>query len=1147
MALAQEVEVLIPTLAALPLAVMTTECNGVVSWANAGLSDLTGYAVDEIVGQSAEILESKDATHPLHDIVHRVVACGEPWKGESVGRYKDGALYDIEQTITPIRDASGKTTHLLWTKLAVPDRGAVEELRRCKEELDILDRNSPIPYQSLNADGCIIAVNEAWLVALGYAREEIIGRWFGEFLAPDQADLFRERFPLFKEHGWVRDVEFRMVKKDGSYIHVAFDGNVGRDRNGRFRQTHCVWRDISEHKRAEDAIHQAEANLSALIESTEDLLWSVDLTYALQVCNKAFRDNIECNYGIRAAVGMECEDLLTPERATLWPPLYERALSEGPFRAEYSLLDGRMLELSFNPIRRDGRITGISVFGKDITERKVAEQKLREAESKYRNIYEGALEGVYRTALDGRALAANPAFARMLGYGSGEEVVTAITDAARQVWFDPDEHSQCLRLLEDHGVVRGYECRLKRKDGGVIWVSLSVREVIGEDGRVLYNEGFVEDIAARKTAEQERRHSDKRYKSLFDSMNEGVALHKLLRSGGTPENYILLEVNRRSEEILGVKRDQVADRLATEVYGTKDAPYLTEYASVVQTGTPVRFETYFPPMDKHFVISVVPLEDDLFATIFFDVTEQKRTQERYKLISENAADVIWLWDLTEGRCVYVSPSVRHLRGFTPEELLAQSMDDAMPSDAYRMVLAETQNRIAAVKSGDEGARTRTNEVTYLRKDGTTVDTETVTKLLSDESGTVRHVLGISRDITERKRAQEEKAKLENDLRQAQKLESVGRLAGGVAHDFNNLLTVINGYSDLVLKRLKTPDPLRSYVEEIKTAGERAASLTKQLLAFSRKQVIQPVTLDLNATIRDSVPMLQRVIGEDIVLETHLDNSLGQVIADPNHIHQIMMNLFVNARDAMPEGGKLEITTRNVDLDEASAACHADAIPGQYLLMTVTDTGQGMDETVRQQIFEPFFTTKESGKGTGLGLATVYGIIKQSDGWIDVWSEVGVGTSFMIYLPRTDGRPLVEENGIGAAPEGGGETILLVEDQEAVRSLAKAALKQHGYQVIEASDGEEAIAVAEGYSGEIQLLLTDVVMTGMNGKELSERLLALRPSLKVLFVSGYTANVIAPGGVLDHGIAYMPKPFSPDGLAAKVRKVLSDPAKPAVGT
>jgi two-component system cell cycle sensor histidine kinase/response regulator CckA len=361
----------------------------------------------------------------------------------------------------------------------------------------------------------------------------------------------------------------------------------------------------------------------------------------------------------------------------------------------------------------------------------------------------------------------------------------------------------------------------------------------------------------------------------------------------------------------------------------------------------------------------------------------------------------------------------------------------------------------------------------------------------------------------------------------------------VAHDFNNLLTVINGYSGMLLEQLKVFDPLHPYVLEIKNAGERAASLTKQLLAFSRKQVIEPTAFDLNTTIRQAAPMLQRLIGEDIALETHLDDSLGQVLADPNQIHQVIMNLAVNARDAMPDGGRLDIKTNDVELGvEACTAEHPDAMPGRYVVMTVTDSGHGMDETTRHQIFEPFFTTKEVGKGTGLGLATVYGIVRQSGGWVDVWSEVGVGTTIKVYLPHTDVRPMPDEHGIGVATEGGNETILVVEDQESVRSFAVTALKQYGYYVIEASDGDEAIAVAEQHSGRIHLLLTDVIMPGMNGKVLSERLKEFYPDLKVLLASGYTADAFADRGVIDPGDAFLHKPFSPAELAVKVREVLA---------
>jgi PAS domain S-box-containing protein len=382
--------------------------------------------------------------------------------------------------------------------------------------------------------------------------------------------------------------------------------------------------------------------------------------------------------------------------------------------------------------------------------------------------------------------------------------------------------------------------------------------------------------------------------------------------------------------------------------------------------------------------------------------------------------------------------------------------------------------------------------------------------------------------------------VEEQYRQSQKLESVGRLAAGVAHDFNNLLTIIIGYCEFLLKPLKTSDSSRNYVLEIRKAGERAASLTKQLLALSRKQVIEPRVLDLNATIRESAPMLRRLIGEDIALETHLESSLGQVMADPDQLHQVIMNLAINARDAMPDGGRIDIATANLEVGpEDGAASHPDAAPGLYVAMTVTDTGHGMDETIRKKIFEPFFTTKEVGKGTGLGLSTVHGIVRQNGGWIDVWSEVGAGTRFRMLLPRVDAAALPERNAIVAPGKGGRETILLVEDQEAVRNFTVAALRRNGYRVLEAFDGDRAIDVAERFSGEIHLLLTDVVMPGMNGKDLSERLKKLRPNLKVLFVSGYTADVIAHRGVLDRSVSLLYKPFGPDELAAKVRVSLDD--------
>jgi two-component system, cell cycle sensor histidine kinase and response regulator CckA len=370
------------------------------------------------------------------------------------------------------------------------------------------------------------------------------------------------------------------------------------------------------------------------------------------------------------------------------------------------------------------------------------------------------------------------------------------------------------------------------------------------------------------------------------------------------------------------------------------------------------------------------------------------------------------------------------------------------------------------------------------------------------------------------------------------MEAVGKLAGGVAHDFNNLLTAISGHSELSLRRLGADDPLRRNVEVIKQASDRAASLTRQLLAFSRKQVLQPKVIDLNDVVVETNKLLRRLIGEDIDLLTVLEPSLGQIKADPGQIGQVLMNLSVNARDAMPRCGKLTIETSNIYIDEEYARRHVSVAPGWYVMLAVSDTGCGMDDATQKRIFEPFFTTKEVGKGTGLGLSTVYGIVKQSGGNVWVYSEVGRGTTFKIYLPRTD--KTVENpvtNSRHDEAPAGTETVLLVEDEEIVRDMTHEILRMSGYHVLESSRGSEALAVCEQHRGPIHLMLTDVVMPQMSGRELAERLMPLRPEMRVLYMSGYTDDAIVHHGVLDEGMAFIEKPFTPNALARKVRESL----------
>jgi PAS domain S-box-containing protein len=509
--------------------------------------------------------------------------------------------------------------------------------------------------------------------------------------------------------------------------------------------------------------------------------------------------------------------------------------------------------------------------------------------------------------------------------------------------------------------------------------------------------------------------------------------------------------------------------------------------------------------------------------------EQLRAAEqRYRRLAENAPDIVFRYELHPRRCyAYVNPAVTAITGYSPEDHYADP--DLGFKTVYRADLPDLETVFRGRFPGESTITLR-----WIHRNGTLIWIEQRNVLVRDQTGRVVAVEGIARDITERKQ-------LEEQLRQAQKMEAVGRLAGGVAHDFNNLLTAIIGYSDIVLKALGDSDPLRPDVSEIKLAGERASRLTSQLLAFSRKQILQPKVLDLNESVTDMGKILRRLIGEDIDLVTSPDQALGRVKADPGAIEQVILNLAVNARDAMPEGGMLTIETANVELDDAYARAHVSVQPGSYVMLAVSDNGMGMSPETQVHIFEPFFTTKGEGKGTGLGLSTIYGIVRQSGGNIWVYSELGKGTTFKVYLPRVEeGLTPLETSSSEDASQQGSETILLVEDEEVLRRLVSVILHDRGYKVLVASNGSEALEISERHPDPIHLMLTDVVMPKMTVRELTNSLAKLRPQTRVLYISGYTDEAIIHHGVLDDGVDFLQKPFTAVALAKKVREVLDKP-------
>ncbi len=519
------------------------------------------------------------------------------------------------------------------------------------------------------------------------------------------------------------------------------------------------------------------------------------------------------------------------------------------------------------------------------------------------------------------------------------------------------------------------------------------------------------------------------------------------------------------------------------------------------------------------------------------LTKSKRTlqesERRFRTVAEFAYD--WeYWIDPDGNFIYLSPSCERITGYSPEEIMTD------PQLVCKMVKPDYSEKVNNhyFDEGDENASAFSMEFPIIAKNGEEVWIDHNCRPVYDDQGNYAGRRGNNRDVTNRKRAEEEKFKLESQLRQSQKMESVGRLAGGVAHDFNNMLGVIIGYTELAMDTVAPGDPLRNSLQEILKASRRSADITRQLLAFARKQTIAPKVFDLNETIEGMLKMIRRFIGENIDLVWLPGADVWPVRMDPSQLDQIFANLCVNARDAITDVGKVTIETSNATFDESYYTDHVGFVPGDYVLLAVSDDGSGMTSETIDNLFEPFFTTKDVGKGTGLGLATVYGIVKQNNGFINVYSEPEKGTTFKIYLPRHETEmEEIRRNDLCEPDARGSETILLVEDEQAILSMTTIMLERLGYTVLGASIPSEAIRLVSEHSGEIHLLLTDVVMPEMNGRDLARNLQFLNPILKSLFMSGYTANVIAHHGVLDEGVCFIQKPFSRQDLALKVRGVL----------
>jgi PAS domain S-box-containing protein len=1179
------------------------------------------------------------------------------------------------------------------------------QLQKAEENYRSIFENAVEGIFQSTPEGRFITMNPAMADILGYASPAAAVAGITDIKHQIYVDPGgrSESDRIQAEQGFLQGYEFEAYRKDGERIWLSVNRRSIRDQDDIEIYREGFVKNITTRKRAEEALRETVRSKDESLAVLDTILSTAPIGFAFHnrdLVYERINESLAAINGlpVEAHIGRTVREVL-PEMAAALEPHLKRVVETGLPTIDLELSGETQADpgnqhywlASFYPVQmKGGEVLGVGVLVSDITERKRAEEALRESELRYKGLIDSAFDGVV-IHRGGAIVSANRAFVEMFGYSADEVIGMDVLDFTAPECRDfVRGHTQDESTYESFGLRKegsrmpvetsghiclyeGQTARLaairditERKrveqiqtrraalalfradvsaalaashaplratlelctaamvqhlgaafariwtlnhEGDVLELQASsgiYTHIDGAHGRVPVGSFKIGKIAQERLphitndVRSDPRVSDKDWarregmvafagypllledrligvmalfsrRELSEDTLDALASVAALMSQGIDlrrAEKALQDSERRKDAILKTALDCVitidhegvvidfnpaAERTfgyaSADVVGKKKADLIVPillppdhehgFARYMATGgssmlgkrmevTAVRADGNEIPVELT-ITAIGELPHPTFTAFIRDLTEPQRaetelrqSEERYRDMVENARDMIYSHDL-EGNYTSMNTAGEKIMGYPRAEVLTLNLAQTVAPECVVKVEEMLTRKLA-------GEDVTNYEIEIIAKDGRRVPVEANTRLVYQD-GVPVGVQGIARDVTVRKQ-------LEEQLRQSQKMEAIGQLAGGVAHDFNNLLTAINGYASLTLQQLEANHPLRSYLEEIKKAGDRAASLTRQLLAFGRKQILQPRALNLNDIVSDMNKMLRRLIGEDIRFATKLASKLKPVRADPGQIEQVLLNLVVNARDSMPQGGSLTIETDNVELDREYANQHVGVQPGHFAVLAVSDTGTGMDEETQSRIFEPFFTTKAKDKGTGLGLSTVYGIVKQSGGNIWVYSEPGHGTALKVYFPALDS-PQEQLGHIPAESEvrGGSETILLVEDEEIVRRLARRILEQTGYEVLEASHGEEAVRLCGVHAKPIHLLLTDVVMPGTSGKEVADRLSSMRPEIKVLFMSGYTDEAIVHQGVLNSSVEFIQKPFTLAALSRKVREVL----------
>ncbi len=1107
-----------------------TNSRGIITLVSPSIENILGYKPDEITGMdlNRELFIHEEERNRFTGLVSKQ---GFVERFEFALRRKDGSAVFVSTSAHFYRDREGKVAGIEGLCRDISQRKkATRALRESEERYRTLFDRVPVGLYRTDGKGNVLEANQALIEIFGYQdREEIFASSaVSHYLDPGERGKWKKAIDA---NGFVKDYVTQHVRKDGKVIWLKENATAIKDEKGNLQFYEGSLEDVTEKQLAERALRESEERFRNLFENAVIGIYRTTPDGKIQLANPALLRMMGYNSFEDLAKRNLEESGFEPDHPR--DEFKKRLEAEGQIigmEAAWRRNDGTVLHISESAkaIKDDaGEIIYYEGTVEDITQRKLAESALTESEKKYRHLFENLQDVFYRADMKGDLVLISPSCKEIFGY-TPDEIIGL--NLAKDFYVDPPEQHEILNHMTEKGTVHNFEVRLKKKDGKIIWGSSNSEILYDETGKPVGVQGLVRDITDRKNMETALQDSE----NLFRTMTEFALVGVYIIQDGK-----FVYVNSSLAETFGYQPDEIIGKLGPlDLTDPADQETVREHIAdrpekgiefiryVAKGRHRKEVEIYFEVMGRTIDYHGKPA---ILGTLI-DITGRRKTQQtlseseaRFRSLVQHSSDIITIMDL-EGIIHYQSDTMEKMAGYKPEELIGECAFHYIPVDELPHIKEVIQD-IAENKQVSFMV-----EHHFRHKDGSWRIFESTTSNQLHNPAVAGIVIN-SRDITERRT-------LEDQLIQAQKMEAVGRLAGGVAHDFNNLLTVINGYTEMLLYKMEKDDPRISMAEMIQKAGNKANSLVSQLLAFSRRQIIRPEILDLNSSLKDMIKMLRRLIGEDIELVTHLGPNLHRIKADPGQIDQVVMNLAVNARDAMPNGGRFIIETKNVSSSNGDLIPNVNNKNGEYVLLSITDTGTGMDEETLSHVFEPFFTTKEKGKGTGLGLATIYGIVKSHDGILDVSSQPGEGTTFKIYLPMASGQPLASKSS-DKKPEraNGNESILVVEDEEAVRELISDILEDHGFEVRIAKNGTEALDIFQQQDTNYDLLVTDLIMPRINGKELSLKARKISPNLRILFISGYNDEEVGNHGISETEDDYLQKPFSPESLVSKIRMIL----------